>query len=69
MKIRVEDLRTELWPLVEGLFGKNGACGGCWCQAWRIAISSASSTSCAFMRAAVAQAITRRLNASTTTAR
>jgi GNAT superfamily N-acetyltransferase len=36
MKIRVEDLRPELWPQVEVLFGKNGACGGCWCQAWRI---------------------------------
>jgi len=36
MKIRVEDLRPESWPQVEGLFGKNGACGGCWCQAWRI---------------------------------
>jgi GNAT superfamily N-acetyltransferase len=36
MRIRVEDLRPELWPQVEGLFGKNGACGGCWCQAWRI---------------------------------
>jgi GNAT superfamily N-acetyltransferase len=25
------------WPQVERLFGANGACGGCWCQAWRIA--------------------------------
>ncbi len=24
------------WPVVETLFGANGACGGCWCQAWRI---------------------------------
>jgi GNAT superfamily N-acetyltransferase len=36
MKIRAEGLRPELWPQVEALFGKNGACGGCWCQAWRI---------------------------------
>jgi GNAT superfamily N-acetyltransferase len=36
MKIRAEDLRPELWPQVEALFGRNGACGGCWCQAWRI---------------------------------
>jgi GNAT superfamily N-acetyltransferase len=24
------------WAAVEELFGANGACGGCWCQAWRI---------------------------------
>jgi hypothetical protein len=36
MKVRTEDLRPALWPRVEELFGKNGACGGCWCQAWRI---------------------------------
>ena len=22
------------WPLVEELFGGNGACGGCWCMYW-----------------------------------
>lgn len=22
------------WPLVEKLFGDNGACGGCWCMYW-----------------------------------
>ena len=22
------------WPLVDGLFGDNGACGGCWCMYW-----------------------------------
>lgn len=26
----------ELWPDLEALFGANGACGGCWCQSWRI---------------------------------
>jgi GNAT superfamily N-acetyltransferase len=36
MRIRTEDLNPLLWPQVEALFGKNGACGGCWCQAWRI---------------------------------
>lgn len=30
-------LEPELWPQLEALFGKNGACGGCWCQWWRIA--------------------------------
>ncbi len=24
-----------MWHEVETLFGKKGACGGCWCQAWR----------------------------------
>src|SRR6266567_4739211 len=35
--LEVRDLTPELWPALEQLFGKNGACGGCWCQAWRIA--------------------------------
>ncbi len=24
------------WPDVEALFGPRGACGGCWCMAWRL---------------------------------
>ena len=24
------------WPDVEALFGERGACGGCWCMAWRL---------------------------------
>jgi hypothetical protein len=24
------------WPDVEKLFGERGACGGCWCMAWRL---------------------------------
>ena len=24
------------WPAVEVLFGERGACGGCWCMAWRL---------------------------------
>ena len=28
------DLRT--WPDLVSLFGKNGACGGCWCMTWRL---------------------------------
>ena len=31
------ELEPGLWPQLETLFGKNGACGGCWCQWWRIA--------------------------------
>jgi GNAT superfamily N-acetyltransferase len=37
MKIVTKDLTPELWPALEKLFGSNGACGGCWCQSWRIA--------------------------------
>ena len=25
----------DRWADVEALFGERGACGGCWCQAWR----------------------------------
>ncbi len=37
------DLNLEIFPLdmtrwddLETLFGKRGACGGCWCMAWRL---------------------------------
>jgi GNAT superfamily N-acetyltransferase len=36
MPIRTRELTPDLWPAVERLFGERGACGGCWCQAWRI---------------------------------
>jgi len=36
MKTETRELKPELWPDLEKLFGKNGACGGCWCQWWRI---------------------------------
>jgi len=29
-------LTPERWSDLEKLFGKNGACGGCWCMWWRI---------------------------------
>lgn len=35
MKIETRELRPELWPQLEKLFGSNGACGGCWCMSWR----------------------------------
>lgn len=31
-----KEVSAELWPDFEKLFGANGACGGCWCQVWRI---------------------------------
>jgi GNAT superfamily N-acetyltransferase len=36
MVLSTVELTPRLWPQVEALFGKRGACGGCWCQAWRI---------------------------------
>jgi len=31
------ELMPELWPAFEKLFGRNGACAGCWCMWWRLA--------------------------------
>jgi GNAT superfamily N-acetyltransferase len=36
MKLTIRPLTPELWPAFEDLFGKNGACNGCWCMYWRI---------------------------------
>lgn len=33
---KVRALRRGDWSVIETLFGKNGACGGCWCMAWRV---------------------------------
>ncbi len=35
-KLSVRPLTSDLWPALEDLFGKNGACNGCWCMYWRI---------------------------------
>ncbi len=29
-------LTHDRWPDLEKLFGKRGACGGCWCMYWRL---------------------------------
>ncbi len=29
-------LTPARWSDLEGLFGERGACGGCWCMAWRL---------------------------------
>lgn len=34
--VEVRPLAESDWPLVEALFGERGACGGCWCMAWRL---------------------------------
>ncbi len=36
MKLTIRPLTPDLWPALEDLFGKNGACSGCWCMYWRI---------------------------------
>ena len=34
--LTVRPLTPDLWPALENLFGKHGACNGCWCMYWRI---------------------------------
>src|ERR1700729_871036 len=36
MKLRIRPLTPDLWPALQDLFGKRGACNGCWCMYWRI---------------------------------
>ena len=36
MEITIHPLTPDRWPELEMLFGKNGACNGCWCMYWRI---------------------------------
>jgi GNAT superfamily N-acetyltransferase len=36
VKLAVRLLTADLWPALEDLFGKTGACNGCWCMYWRI---------------------------------
>jgi GNAT superfamily N-acetyltransferase len=32
----IRPLTPDRWPALEDLFGKGGACNGCWCMYWRI---------------------------------
>ena len=36
MPFDIRPATPELWPQLEDLFGKQGACNGCWCMYWRI---------------------------------
>jgi GNAT superfamily N-acetyltransferase len=36
MKLTIRPLTLDLWPELVDLFGKQGACNGCWCMYWRI---------------------------------
>jgi GNAT superfamily N-acetyltransferase len=35
-RFAIRPLTPDLWPALEDLFGKTGACNGCWCMYWRI---------------------------------
>ena len=36
MQLTIRPLTPDLWPALEDLFGKKGACNGCWCMYCRI---------------------------------
>lgn len=36
MRLTIRPFKPDLWPALEDLFGKKGACNGCWCMYWRI---------------------------------
>jgi predicted GNAT family acetyltransferase len=36
MSVAVSPLTADLWPYFEDLFGKQGACYGCWCTYFRL---------------------------------
>ena len=36
MELTIRPLTPSLWSDLEALFGRNGACNGCWCMYWRI---------------------------------
>ncbi|MEM3726025.1 MAG: hypothetical protein QXK98_04075 [Candidatus Bathyarchaeia archaeon] len=36
MSLEFHPLTTARWADLEKLFGKNGACGGCWCMWWKL---------------------------------
>jgi GNAT superfamily N-acetyltransferase len=36
MKLKIKPLAPELLPAFDDLFGRTGACNGCWCMYWRI---------------------------------
>ena len=36
MKLTIKPLTPDRWPALVDLFGRLGACNGCWCMYWRI---------------------------------
>jgi len=35
-RLQFRTATSSRWPDIEKLFGERGACGGCWCMAWRL---------------------------------
>jgi GNAT superfamily N-acetyltransferase len=35
-RLTIRPATPSRWPDLERLFGERGACGGCWCMAWRL---------------------------------
>lgn len=52
MKFDIHPLTPERWHDVERLFGKHGACEGCWCMYWRVRNKDFKKRSIAVNRAA-----------------
>jgi GNAT superfamily N-acetyltransferase len=36
IRLKFHPASVTRWPDIERLFGERGACGGCWCMAWRL---------------------------------
>ena len=36
LAITIHPATPDTWRDLETLFGEKGACGGCWCMAWRV---------------------------------
>ena len=36
LKLTIRPATSDNWPALEDLFGRGGACNGCWCMYWRI---------------------------------
>ena len=41
MNLTVRPLTPDLWPQLEELFGRVGACNGCWCMYWTMRLDLA----------------------------
>jgi GNAT superfamily N-acetyltransferase len=39
-RLEIHPLTSDRWEDLVALFGKRGACGGCWCMWWRLARSA-----------------------------
>ena len=52
MQLAIHPLTPDIWPALEDLFGKKGACHHCWCMYWRIGAAyrhrAASENKCDF---------------------